>query len=44
MKMTKLVLQTKMNVLCTVYLQIFREINLPVIKFKKYLLQNYKTV
>ena len=29
--------------LSTVNLQFFREINGPVIKFKKYLLQNYKT-
>ena len=43
MEFSKLVLQTECNVLCTVNLQIFREMNVPVIKFKKYLLKNYKT-
>ena len=43
MKFTKLVHQTEINVLCTVNLQIFRHINVPVIHFKKYLLQNNKT-
>ena len=32
-----------MNVLFTVNLQDFREFNLPVVKFKKYSLKNYKT-
>ena len=43
MKFNKLVHLTETNVHCTVNLQTSREINVPVIKFKKYLLQNYKT-
>ena len=43
MKFNKLVHWIEINVLCTVNLQIFREIKVPVIKFKKYLLRNYKT-
>ena len=34
---------TEINVLCTVNLQIFREIKVPDMKVEKYLLQNYKT-
>ena len=43
MKFTKLVNYGEINVLCTVNLQISREINVPVMKFKKYLLQNICT-
>ena len=43
MKFTKLVHWTEINVLCTVNLQIFREIYVPVIKFKEYYLSNYIT-
>ena len=43
MKFTKLVHWTEINVLCIGNLQIFREINVPVMKFDKYLSQNYKT-
>ena len=44
MKFTKLVYQTEINVLCTLNLQIFHEIDVPVIKFKKYLLHDYKII
>ena len=43
MKFTKLVHQLEINMLGTVNLQIFREINVPTINFKRYLLQNYET-
>ena len=43
MKFTNLVHYIEIIVLCIVNLQLFREINVPVMKFKKYLLQNYKT-
>ena len=41
--MTILVHLTEINLLYTVTLQIFRDIDLPFIEFKKYLLQNWKT-
>ena len=44
MKFTKLVHYIEINVICTVNLQIFCVINVPVIKFNKYLLQNFKAV
>ena len=43
MKLTKVVHQTEINVLYTVHLQLFFQIKVPFIKFKKYLEQNYKT-
>ena len=43
MKLTKLVHKTEIDLFWTVNLQDFREINVSVIKLKKYLLQNYKT-